>query len=90
MGNILEIPARKIGDDPFGSKQIPGICKLMDIEVLPLEPDSCATYHQLPPGFHKDPFDRMLIWLAIRKGYILIGEDQVLGEYESIGLSVVW
>lgn len=71
-------------------EQIPGICKLMDIEVLPLEPESCATYHQLPPGFHKDPFDRMLIWLAIRKGYILISKDQVLGEYEAIGLSVVW
>jgi PIN domain nuclease of toxin-antitoxin system len=92
--NLWEISLKyrlgKLEMTNLAPEQIPGICKQMDIEVLPLEPDTCATYHQLQPNFHKDPFDRMLIWFAIRHGYTLISKDGVLWEYEAIGLSVLW
>ena len=59
--------------------------------ILPLEAELAATYHQLPMvGTHKDPFDRMLVWQAIRAGMTLISHDRIMAAYEPHGLSLLW
>ncbi len=62
----------------------------MDIEMLALDPEICATYHKLEAKYHKDPFDRMLIWLARRQNLVIISKDETVKLYESEGISVIW
>lgn len=33
--------------------------------------------------FHRDPFDRMLIWQAIKNGFTLITKDPIIKKYEA-------
>ena len=52
------------------------------------EPETFITVYKLP-FYHKDPFDRYLIWEAIRNGLILISTDTKMELYEKEGLKVV-
>lgn len=69
---------------------LPQACSSMDFDILPLEPMVASTLHQLKGDYHKDPFDRMLIWQAIYLKLPLISKDPVVAMYGSEGLSVVW
>jgi PIN domain nuclease of toxin-antitoxin system len=42
------------------------------------------------PMYHKDPFDRFLIWEAIRNNFILISVDENMELYKNNGLKVVY
>lgn len=47
-------------------------------------------YYQLPhKDDHRDPFDRLLIWQAITKGYTLLTQDRKIEQYRAEGLSVL-
>ena len=71
-------------------EDFPGLCRQMEIEIIPVEADICSTYHQLQVFYHRDPFDRMLVWLAKRRGYVLLSKDATLKQYESEGITVIW
>ncbi len=59
-------------------------------EVLPLSPEDCAGYHQLNLTFHKDPFDRMLIWQAIQQNLAIVSKDEKFIQYKTSGLKTIW
>jgi len=59
--------------------------KLMSLSI-----SESSTYHQLILTGHKDPFDRMLIWQAIRQNLILISKDRNVPQYAEIGLRIIW
>ena len=80
----------KLTLENISPEDFPFICREMDIEVLPLDADICATYHKLDGKYHKDPFDRMLIWLAKCQDFAIISKDEMIKLYESDGISVVW
>ena len=42
------------------------------------------------PIYHKDPFDRFLIWEAIRNDFILLSVDENMKSYKKEGLKVVY
>lgn len=42
------------------------------------------------PTYHKDPFDRFLIWEAIRNEFILISADENMKSYKKEGLKIVY
>jgi PIN domain nuclease of toxin-antitoxin system len=42
------------------------------------------------PTHHKDPFDRLLIWEAIRNDFILMSADKNMGLYQKEGLKVIY
>ncbi len=69
---------------------LPVICEEMNIETLPLDAEQCATYYQLTKMYHKDPFDRMLIWQAKILGIPILSKDEQIKLYESEGISVIW
>jgi PIN domain nuclease of toxin-antitoxin system len=58
--------------------------------LLPLDPVDAASFNGLPRMGHKDPFDRMLVWLAIRGGYTMVSGDAGLRVYEAHGLKMMW
>jgi PIN domain nuclease of toxin-antitoxin system len=41
------------------------------------------------PMYHKDPFDRFLIWEAIRNDLILLSFDNTLIQYKRDGLKII-
>jgi len=50
-----------------------------------IEPNTLISIYKLP-FYHKDPFDRYLIWEAIRNDLILISTDAKMKLYEREGL----
>ena len=70
--------------------QMPVLAKNHGFEFLPLSPEDAATYNQLPLTSHKDPFERMLIWQAIRQNLIVVTKDPQFEHYQDQGLKVVW
>jgi len=54
-----------------------------------LNPQELITNYKLPM-YHKDPFDRFLIWEAIRNDFILISVDTQMELYKKEGLKVVY
>jgi PIN domain nuclease of toxin-antitoxin system len=54
-------------------------------DTLPLDPLTLASSHRLPRR-HKDPFDRLLIWQAIRSDLVLLSADASVDAYAEDGL----
>jgi PIN domain nuclease of toxin-antitoxin system len=48
-----------------------------------------VTSYKLPI-FHRDPFDRFLIWEAIKNDFVLISVDENIKLYESEGLKIIY
>lgn len=59
-------------------------------ELIPLDPDISATVYLLEADFHKDPFDRLLIWQAMKTSMTLVSHDERVKAYQEKGLSVIW
>ena len=72
----------------FVPEDLPGLCAEMGFETESLSPEDSSTYHNLKAEYHKDPFDRMLVWQAIRNNYTLISADSNVKKYTSEGLKV--
>jgi len=71
-------------------EDLPVICETMEFKILPLAPEICATYHQLDQTYHRDPFDKMIIWQAMQGQYTLISKDKNINKYQSVGLNICW
>ena len=72
----------------FSPEDLPDLCMQMGFEIKRLSPEDCSTYHKLKATHHKDPFDRMLIWQAIRNDYTFISFDNNVKEYKPEGLKI--
>ena len=70
-------------------EDIPGICTKIGFELIELSAADSSSYHLLNASHHKDPFDRMLVWQAIRNNYTLISADAQIRKYCSEGLSIL-
>jgi PIN domain nuclease of toxin-antitoxin system len=40
--------------------------------------------------YHRDPFDRFLLWEAIRNDFVLISADKNMKLYQKEGLKVIY
>lgn len=58
-------------------------------EVENVSIETFSTFYKLPLELHKDPFDRILIWEAITKKYVLMTHDRQMMKYEKYGLKLV-
>ena len=68
----------------------PKLAERMRFEVLPLDGLTAASFHELPGAAHRDPFDRLLVWQAIRSKLMLISKDSALDVYRVAGLQRFW
>ena len=56
-----------------------------------IEPSSLISNYKLPASsYHKDPFDRFLIWEAIRNDLVLLSVDSGIQMYKNEGLKFVY
>lgn len=92
--NLWEISLRssigKLVLEGFDITTLPTLIKKMDFDILTLSAEDASSYHLLGEKFHRDPFDRMLIWQAIRNNFALITKDPIIKLYESEGLRTLW
>ena len=72
----------------FSPADLPGACTQIGFEIKSLSPEDASTYHLLQVPHHKDPFDRMLIWQAIRNSYTFISADKQVKKYAAEGLKL--
>lgn len=79
----LEVKGLKI-------EEIPELADEMEMNILDLSAADASSIHLLRGDFHKDPFDRMLIWQAIRNGLVMLTCDPFIMKYEKIGLKTIW
>ena len=86
----LKMALGKLMLDKITPEQLPDTAAQMGHELLPLAPDEAASFHRLPCRGHKDPFDRMLVWQAIRRQMTLISADSALADYTAEGLRLLW
>lgn len=70
----------------FSPADLPEACGQMGFEIKSLSAEDASTYHLLKADHHKDPFDRMLIWLAIRNDFTLVSADKNVKKYVDQGL----
>ena len=72
-------------------QDFPGMVAAEGWEMIPLEAETAASFHNLPKvETYKDPFDRMLIHIAIHQGYHLVSKDAAFPAYSTVGLRVCW
>lgn len=83
--SLGKIDLRNVSPD-----KLPIIAKETGFEILNLDLDTTSTFHKLPRIDHKDPFDRMLAWQAIRGECVLLTRDKEFSCYKNNGLNVVW
>jgi len=71
-------------------EELPILAQESGFEFLPLIPSEAAGYHLLEADWHRDPFDRMLIWQAITHDLTLLSKDNTISQYQSVGLKQLW
>jgi PIN domain nuclease of toxin-antitoxin system len=59
-------------------------------ELLDISENDLITSYQLPGNrYHRDPFDRFLVWQCIRNNLIFVTADGRVKEYVKAGLKLV-
>lgn len=70
---------------------IPAAALQLGLREDPLDSQTLATFHLLPYApDHRDPFDRLLVWHAIRHKHTLISKDRALPFFKAHGLKSEW
>ncbi|HEV7381321.1 MAG TPA: type II toxin-antitoxin system VapC family toxin [Dyadobacter sp.] len=70
--------------------ELPAAVRLMNFGTIALDTEDASTYYKLSSSYHRDPFDRMLIWQTINSNLTLISKDGRMSAYKSDGLKVIW
>ncbi len=66
------------------------IARDMRLAIVAPSAEETVGFHRLPRKAHKDPFDRMLIWLCLQRDWTFLTRDVALHDYHSLGLKTFW
>ena len=71
--------------------EIPGAAHQLGLLEEPLDPEILVTFHRLPYApDHRDPFDRLLVWHAIRRKHTLLSKHRAMPFFKAHGLNFEW
>lgn len=73
----------------FSPEDLLEACLKVGFDIERLSAKESSTYYKLKAVYHRDPFDRMLIWIAIQNNYTLISKDGNVKKYKSEGLKLL-
>jgi PIN domain nuclease of toxin-antitoxin system len=85
----LKYAAGRLDIMGLAPEDFPRIASELGFETINLTAEDASGFHQLPVKMHRDPFDRMLAWQAIRHELTLITADPAFHEYRSHGLRLL-
>ena len=80
----------KISLNNIKPDDLPDITQKSGIELLYANPLELSSSYKLPKTYHKDPFDRIIIWQCIQNDFILLSKDIQIQQYKDFGLKVTW
>ncbi|MDR2035232.1 MAG: type II toxin-antitoxin system VapC family toxin [Coriobacteriales bacterium] len=61
------------------------------IGIIGLNEQESLSYFRLPSAKdHRDPFERMLAWQAIKRDMALVSSDPAFEQYRRCGLRIIW
>ena len=87
----LKTRLKKFVFENINIKEFPKYAKEMGFTIIDIAENETITFHELPlKKNHSDPFDRMLIWQAICKGFTIISKDSLFDQYKENGLKLTW
>ena len=86
----LKYALGKIELENCAPEDLPNIAVDMGIAIAHPTAEETASSYQLPKLGHKDPFDRLIVWQAIKQSHVLLSKDSQLDEYKSFGLKLLW
>jgi len=86
----LKFSSGKLELNGFLPQDLPGFIKSVGFEFISLDPNDASSYNKLSVSYHKDPFDKMLIWQAIQQNLVLVTKDDRVKQYSSAGLKTIW
>ncbi len=86
----LKYALGKLKLEGLSPEDLVGAATDIGFRIIELDAKATSTFHQLSAIYHRDPFDRMLIWQAIQSEYTLISKDELVQKYQSEGLKVLW
>ncbi|MEZ0542150.1 type II toxin-antitoxin system VapC family toxin [Fibrella arboris] len=81
---------QKLTLEGLSPEDFPKAAEATGFRLLDLDTVTVSTYHRLAATYHKDPFDRMLIWQALQRNFRLISKDENVAKYAIEGLQVIW
>jgi len=84
----LKTSIGKLAVNGFSPEDLPAACEAVGFDIENLTAEDSSTYHYLRATHHIDPFDRMLIWQAIRNDYMFLTADSIVKKYAAEGLNV--
>jgi PIN domain nuclease of toxin-antitoxin system len=71
--------------------EIPAAALQLGLREDPLDSQTLASFYLLPYApDHRDPFDRLLVWHAIRHKHTLVSKDRALPFFKTHGLKTEW
>ena len=86
----LKYELGKLSMDGVTPDMLPEAAQRMGFRIVDVDTETTASVYRLKKcDGHKDPFDRMLIWYALRHGWTLVSSDGKLEPYEAMGLKVL-
>ena len=85
----LKFSLNKLKLEGITPDALPQFAIKLNFELLSLSAEDAASFYHRPRITHKDPFDRMLIWQAIREKMVLISKDSKIAVYEEFGLKIL-
>jgi PIN domain nuclease of toxin-antitoxin system len=85
----LKYAIGKLGLKILTPEDFPKASLDMGFESLPVSVEDASTFYRLNYTDHRDPFDRMLAWQAIRHDLTLITEDPDFKVYIPLGLHIL-
>jgi PIN domain nuclease of toxin-antitoxin system len=86
----LKFSSGKLELNGFLPHDLPNFIQSVGFESIALTAETASSYNNLSGLYHKDPFDRMLIWQAIQQNLILVTKDERIKQYSSDGLKSIW
>ena len=70
----------------FPAERIPELADRSGLTALPLSNEAIFTLPKLP-DVHRDPFDRLLVCVAIQQGVPLVTPDEIIRRYP---VKILW
>ena len=69
---------------------LPALAAESGFDVMDIDAATVSTFHELPASLHRDPFDRLLIWQAIKRDCTVLSKDREFARYGEFGLRYIW
>jgi len=69
--------------------KIPELLRENGYKIKDVSSDTFSSFFLLPTEIHKDPFDRILIWEAIKNNFTIMTSDNKIKKYSKFGLKTI-